>query len=116
MFLSADEAAAVLRCNADTVRRLAASGTIPGRKLGRRWLFDPDQLRAYVRGEWHSSSERPAGRGGLDSQYAVALFDAPATPRTAPSPKSTKRPFDCDSGGKPILVSLSTPGGKPSPD
>lgn len=50
-----DEAARFLQCNADTVRRLAAAGSIPARKPGRRWIFDPDQLRAYVRGEWHST-------------------------------------------------------------
>ena len=44
MFLSAEDAARALQCTPDTARRLAAAGTIPGRKLGRRWLFDPDQL------------------------------------------------------------------------
>jgi excisionase family DNA binding protein len=100
MFLTAAEAAKKLRCNADTVRRLAAAGNIPARKVGRRWLFEPQQLRAFVRGEWHSTNDRPAVPGGLDSQYAVALFaEAPAR-ETGSRLKNTKARFGIVSGGK----------------
>lgn len=97
-----DEARRYLRCNADTVRRKAAEGSIPGRRLGRRWLFDPEQLKAYVRGEWHSISDHPAGLGGLDSQYAVSLFGEAPEPRNAKKPKNTKRRLELVSGGRSI--------------
>jgi excisionase family DNA binding protein len=100
MFLTAAEAAKKLHCNADTVRRLAAAGNIPARKVGRRWLFEPEQLRAFVRGEWHSTNDRPADPGGLDSQYAVSLFDAAPALRTGSRPKNTRRPFALVSGDK----------------
>jgi excisionase family DNA binding protein len=116
VILNADQAAELLHCAPDTVRRLASSGEIPGRKLGRRWLFEVEQLRAYVRGEWHSTNDRPAALGGLDSQYAVALFGAPATPRTDSLLRSTRRPFVIASGGRRISASPSTPGAKPSSD
>jgi excisionase family DNA binding protein len=75
VFLTVEEAAPLLHTTPDTVRRKAAAGSIPGRKVGRRWLFDPDQLKSFVRGEWQSTSERPGVPGGYDSQLAVRLFE-----------------------------------------
>ncbi|MGH8218653.1 MAG: helix-turn-helix domain-containing protein [Steroidobacteraceae bacterium] len=99
--LTVGEAAKILRCNLDTVRRLAACGKIPARKLGKRWLFDPEQLRAYVRGEWQSSGEiRPMAPGGSDSELAARLFAEAPTPRSERRPKSTSRAFAIVTGGR----------------
>src|SRR5688572_21546 len=100
MFLTVEEAAPILHTTPDTVRRKAAEGSIPGRKVGRRWLFDPDQLKAYVRNEWQSTAERPGVPGGLDSQWAASLFEDPLEPMTRKRPKSSKPRSENDTGGK----------------
>ncbi len=100
MFLTADEAALELRMTPDGVRRLAAVGSIPGRKVGRRWLFDPDQLKAYVRNEWQSTNERPGVPGGLDSQYAASLFAEAREPMTVRKQKNSRPRSATDTGGR----------------
>jgi excisionase family DNA binding protein len=100
MFLTVEQAAKELHANVDTVRRKAAEGSIPARKFGRRWLFDPEQLRQYVRGEWRSTNEAPAVPGGLDSQLAVRLFAEAPAPPTKKTPQNTKQPFGIVTGGK----------------
>jgi excisionase family DNA binding protein len=51
------EAAAYLRLTPEIVKRLAAQGAIPGRKVGRQWRFWKDALNAWL-----------AGRDALDSR------------------------------------------------
>jgi excisionase family DNA binding protein len=100
MFFNVEKAAKELQTTPDTVRRKAAEGSIPGRKVGRRWLFDPDQLKAYVRNEWQSTSERPGVPGGLDSQYAVSLFADPPKHSTEKRPKNSRPRSGNATGGK----------------
>jgi len=90
-YLTVDEAAEKLHMTVDTVRRFAATDRIPARKVGRRWLFHPELLDKYMRGEWRSTNEVPAGLGGLDSQLAVRLFVEAADQRIESSPSNTKR-------------------------
>ena len=47
--LSAHEAAAYLRLNVKRVQALARAGKLPGRRIGRRWLFDRRELEALLR-------------------------------------------------------------------
>jgi len=58
--LSVEEAAARLHLNVKRVQALARAGKLPGRRIGRRWLFDPRELDAAL--------GRPpqAGSTGLD--------------------------------------------------
>jgi molybdopterin-binding protein len=42
--LSATEAAAYLRLNVKRVQALAREGKLPGRRVGRKWLFDEGDL------------------------------------------------------------------------
>jgi molybdopterin-binding protein len=46
--LSAEEAASFLHMNVKRVQALARSGKLPGRRVGRRWLFDPRALEATL--------------------------------------------------------------------
>ncbi len=46
--LSAEEAASFLHMNVKRVQALARSGKLPGRRVGRRWLFDPRALEAAL--------------------------------------------------------------------
>jgi molybdopterin-binding protein len=46
--LSADQAAAYLHLNVKRIQALARSGRLPGRRVGRRWLFDDRDLDAAL--------------------------------------------------------------------
>jgi len=46
--LSAEQAAAYLHLNVKRVQTLARSGKLPGRRVGRKWLFDERDLDATL--------------------------------------------------------------------
>ena len=46
--LTGGEVAKLLRVSRDTVYRLAASGELPGRKIGRIWRFSRDAIEQYL--------------------------------------------------------------------
>jgi molybdopterin-binding protein len=56
--LSTDEAASYLRLNVKRIQALARSGALPGRRIGRKWLFDREDLDALL------SRHRPTQAGG----------------------------------------------------
>ncbi|OXI61906.1 MULTISPECIES: helix-turn-helix domain-containing protein [Burkholderia] len=95
-------AAALLGAHPETVRLKARAGALPGRKVGKRWIFSVAALQRYLAGEWlppvahhdqqeetrpcRSTSARPARTGNTsctplaaDRRYREAL--APATKR-----------------------------------
>lgn len=58
------EAAAILGLPVRTVQDMAARGELPGAaKFGRRWTFDPEKLRRFVRDKerhaWQSGKHQP---------------------------------------------------------
>ncbi|WP_265948295.1 helix-turn-helix domain-containing protein [Dechloromonas sp. A34] len=53
-------AAAYLQMSPFTLRELTAAGTIPGAKIGRRWVFMQEKLTDYLRSE---IERQTAGRG-----------------------------------------------------
>jgi molybdopterin-binding protein len=57
--LSAEEAASYLHLNVKRVQALARTGKLPGRRVGRRWLFDERDLQAVL-------GRPPAEASGLD--------------------------------------------------
>ncbi len=59
--LSSEDAAALLHLNVKRVQSLARDGKLPAVRVGRRWLFDQDQLETLLGGQ----APRP-GRGALD--------------------------------------------------
>lgn len=63
--LTAHEAAALLHLNVKRVQALARAGRLPGRRVGRKWLFDRGDL------------DRLLGRGG-DAPRALAGLDISA--------------------------------------
>jgi len=58
--LSASEAAAYLRLHVKRVQTLARAGKLPGRRVGRKWLFERRDLEALL---GHSTTD---GAAGLD--------------------------------------------------
>ncbi len=49
-FLTADELAAILRCQPEKVYRLAAHGELPSYKVQGRRLFDHDEVARWLEG------------------------------------------------------------------
>jgi hypothetical protein len=45
-------AAAMLGAHPETVRLKAKAGMLPGRKVGKRWMFSTVALQRYLAGEW----------------------------------------------------------------
>ncbi|MCA7981721.1 helix-turn-helix domain-containing protein [Burkholderia cepacia] len=45
-------AAAILGAHPETVRLKAKAGALPGRKVGKRWMFSTVALQRYLAGEW----------------------------------------------------------------
>ncbi|HJS91647.1 MAG TPA: helix-turn-helix domain-containing protein [Steroidobacteraceae bacterium] len=43
-----EEAAALLRCHPDTVRKMAKAGELPGTKVGRAWVFHTQRLLQWL--------------------------------------------------------------------
>ena len=58
--LSADQAASYLHLNVKRVQALARAGRLPGRRVGRRWLFDERDLDSALGRSRHPEP------GGLD--------------------------------------------------
>jgi molybdopterin-binding protein len=58
--LSADQAAAYLHLNVKRVQALARAGRLPGRRVGRKWLFDERDLDSALGRSPHAEV------GGLD--------------------------------------------------
>jgi excisionase family DNA binding protein len=46
--LTVQEAANILRIHFNTVKRLLNLGKLPGRKVGRQWRIDRDDLKQFI--------------------------------------------------------------------
>ena len=57
--LTIREVADLLRLPLSTVGEFARRGTLPGRKLGRRWIFFRDELEDALRSTASTSTHRP---------------------------------------------------------
>ncbi|GAB7536293.1 hypothetical protein BGC_25100 [Burkholderia sp. 3C] len=83
-------AAALLGAHPETIRLKARAGELPGRKVGKRWIFSTLALQRYLAGEWlprepqgaphhpetvstcRSTNEKPARTGNTSSTPQVA--------------------------------------------
>jgi molybdopterin-binding protein len=61
--LSVEQAATYLHLNVKRVQALARAGRLPGRRVGRRWLFDEAELQAALGRE---RPDPPPSSPGLD--------------------------------------------------
>jgi excisionase family DNA binding protein len=88
--LSVANAAELLQCSEDTVRELAAAGTLPGVKFGRDWVFPASALLDAIdrqAREQAADRSRPAPRGAV---LAPVKRDAPPALPTA-EPRDLRR-------------------------
>jgi molybdopterin-binding protein len=60
--LTADEAASLLHLNVKRVQALARAGRLPGRRVGRKWLFDRGDLDRLL----GRADDPPRAIAGLD--------------------------------------------------
>jgi len=60
--LSTDDAARYLHLNVKRIQALARAGRLPGRRVGRRWLFDRRDLDRLL----GADTALPPAAGGLD--------------------------------------------------
>jgi excisionase family DNA binding protein len=84
------ELAISLGMNVKRVQELARRGVLPGFKVGRKWQFDPDALRAWVKrsGSIDKTTSSPSG---ISKDWA-----------TGDTPKPWSRCFSCTSpNGQP---------------
>jgi excisionase family DNA binding protein len=49
--LTLQEACVWLQYTEQTVKRLAREGKIPGRKIGSRWRFEAEELKAWLKNQ-----------------------------------------------------------------
>jgi molybdopterin-binding protein len=64
--LSADEAASYLHLNVKRVQALARAGKLPGRRVGRKWLFHERDLEKVLGAGAQAEVGGGGGGGGLD--------------------------------------------------
>lgn len=77
-------AAGFLGLHPDTLRERAASGIIPGAKIGRAWRFLPEDLRAYFESKKPKPCRSTNAKTSGGSTYATAgeELDARLKPET----------------------------------
>ncbi|MBV8271643.1 MAG: helix-turn-helix domain-containing protein [Cupriavidus sp.] len=63
-------AAEILGAHPETVRLKAKAGLIPGRKVGKRWVFSTVALERYLAGEWDPKSAQDEGTNEAVSTLA----------------------------------------------
>jgi excisionase family DNA binding protein len=63
--LTCEEVARLLRISQETVRNLAASGELPGRKIGRAWRFPRAAVENQFRG---AGTENPLGGNAIEKR------------------------------------------------
>jgi excisionase family DNA binding protein len=96
--LDVQEAAVLLGLDEQVVADEAASGNLPGRRIGGQWRFSRAHLLAWLgRASDQDDTERPSGRRALDGEEVdVLLANLPDEP---PSPAEQAARDDNDALG-----------------
>ncbi len=85
--LNLETAAEFLNISADTMRDLAADGTVPGAKIGKCWVFTDEDLDAYVRDEVRrQTAERRGGQLSVPSPELIPTAFTRSVRRKAMTP------------------------------
>lgn len=79
-----DECAALLRCDRETVRELAARGELPGAQVGSAWVFIESDVLAWLRRRIEDQQRLRADRLRGVVQYEGRLTVSKATRRRVP--------------------------------
>lgn len=71
--LDLKEAAEYLKISEESARELAASGDLPGAKVGKAWVFLRDDLKDWLRDQVRRQQEQRQMAGDVSAQLASAL-------------------------------------------
>jgi excisionase family DNA binding protein len=72
-----NEAAAFLKISASTLQRKAASGEIPAKKIGKRWVFIREHLADFISGRYTQAREGLSViDGGLNSTRGATSWQS----------------------------------------
>ncbi|WP_226842614.1 helix-turn-helix domain-containing protein [Acidithiobacillus thiooxidans] len=112
--LTREEAAELLHIHKDTVAQLAASGSLPGAKAGRRWVFIEMDLIEWLRGRYAANSmggkeclfSKETGSGGLIFDTADAELDALLERPISKPRKSTTTRSKPSCGARSVSVNV----------
>lgn len=78
--LGLPEAAQFLRISTDTLRDLAAAGTVPAAKISKEWIFSQEDLAAYVKAEIARQTKERRGGQTVPAAYARTVRHKSAPP------------------------------------
>ncbi len=71
--IGVEEAARLLRCHPDTLRRMAKAGEVPGTKVGRSWVFFTERLLEWLDARCQSQQQaRPRDPPPVSGSSALA--------------------------------------------
>lgn len=57
-WLNLDQLSNYLQTPKSTLYKLRQSGKLPGYKVGRRWLFDPEEIDTYIKGRSETGAKK----------------------------------------------------------
>lgn len=114
-FISTARAASTFGRSRDYVARLARSGEVTSKRIGKKWFIDPDALAAYIAHQ--DSTKEQRARDLVYSrkvEYAKAQgLPIPKKPKAPRAPKAVKRapevPIDYFEASKAIAQGLDAP-------
>lgn len=120
--LTLDEAAALLSCSIETIRRHLVNKQLPGRKIGKTWYLSRSQIEAFIRGELvmpRSPKRKIAGAQSSEDQPATpppptADSKQSAKPAKPPPPRREDQPVGQLPSFDGIQVKLSPSGKEPA--
>ncbi len=88
--MDADQVAAFLRADAETVRQFARSGDLPGTRIGKGWIFLKtdvlDFLRARIAADTARRRQRAADQTNHATKHPAAIFVTPRASRRRRAP------------------------------
>jgi excisionase family DNA binding protein len=88
-FLTIDEVASSLKLSRDTVYRLASSGELPGRKVGRAWRFVAEEIEDCIAHDY--SDRQQTSRARVEFEEQKGAFEETILARTAELTEANRR-------------------------
>lgn len=89
--LDIDECAEFLKINRTTASELAASGELPGAKIGRAWVFIEEDLVEYLRGKVRQQQRERQTDTDLSEKSRIKTINALTTLPTIKQSKRSRR-------------------------
>lgn len=90
--LDLDECAEFLKIERTHALKLAGSGTLPGAKIGKAWVFPLDDLLDYLKGEVRKQMRERQARRDVEDGLEAALARTPASIMMSPRAAAQKAP------------------------